>query len=292
MRTKEEARDFITNFLKAYGPSLTTIKYNEVRTYRGEAERLITYGKLYQMKAFIDQLHSIQANLVPVGECDGIVVVYGNTYGLREELNKLGFTLKKVGNRWIFYRESLSDKYIHFKNFIEEKISKNVDVIFIKDIIELEFEISKIQEMKDSLGMDDLEKHEHDGKVFEISSWLAKKIQEQADTTIAYRNLFITKVKRETARAYQVDATYFSGISVTCGVCGRILDNAISKATGIGPICASRLGLARPTLEKAQETIKELTNIMKAQGELKGIWIAKSQIKRIVTKEELEQGSK
>lgn len=93
-----------------------------------------------------------------------------------------------------------------------------------------------------------------------------------------FRNLKVEEVSGETARAYQVKVSFSSRAFVCCNVCGRPLDNAISRATGIGPVCADKLGIPRPTLETAEETLKHLDSIAASQGSIGPFWLPKSQM--------------
>jgi SWI/SNF-related matrix-associated actin-dependent regulator 1 of chromatin subfamily A len=124
--------------------------------------------------------------------------------------------------------------------------------------------------------------HKLQNKVIETKAWFAKTFRDNHNTSLAFRNFKVLKVTNETKKAYQVDIEFFSGISCTCGYCGRILDNPVSKATGIGPICAEKMGLPRPTLETAKEIVKKMEELSKKQGQFLNVWIPKSQIKRIV----------
>lgn len=118
------------------------------------------------------------------------------------------------------------------------------------------------------------------GQTFEIKTWLAKALQKQLELNFFLRNLEVVEVISETPKAYMVRVKFVSKIACNCHVCGRPLDNAISKATGIGPICAVKIGLTRPSLSNAQATIDELEALCVQIGTLPAVWVPKSQIKR------------
>lgn len=119
------------------------------------------------------------------------------------------------------------------------------------------------------------------GQVIEIKTWLANKFKEEAKMDFFLRNLEIVEVLDETARAYQVQVRFVSKIVKNCCACGKALDNEISKATGIGPTCAKKIGLSRPSLNDAQKTIIELEALCVKIGLIGPLWIPKSQIKLI-----------
>lgn len=81
-----------------------------------------------------------------------------------------------------------------------------------------------------------------------------------------------------------VDAEFFGGVARACAVCGRVLDNDISRASGIGPICAGKMGLPRPTRENANEILKQLEEKTKNMAPIERKWIPKSQMKIIEEK--------
>lgn len=118
------------------------------------------------------------------------------------------------------------------------------------------------------------------GELIEIKGWLAKQLEQQLALACFFRNLEITEVVSESPRAYSVKVKFVSKIASSCHCCGRDLDTEVSRATGIGPVCASRLGLPRPTLATAQETLAALETIRNTIGEVGPVWIPKSQIVR------------
>lgn len=126
--------------------------------------------------------------------------------------------------------------------------------------------------------------HKLDGAIIEVKKWYARTFHENHNTEMIFSNMEIIKVMRETEKAYLVDVKLFGGVAGSCGICGRRLDNLISQATGIGPICAEKIGFPRPT----EDRIPEIKELLKAktekQGIISGTWIPKSQIKEIKIK--------
>jgi hypothetical protein len=54
-------------------------------------------------------------------------------------------------------------------------------------------------------------------------------------------------LQRQLNRLRTGDTALFAGLT-KCGVCGRTLSDPVSKRYGIGPVCATRLGLVMPTI--------------------------------------------
>lgn len=117
------------------------------------------------------------------------------------------------------------------------------------------------------------------GEKITIKKWLARRTADKLKMPFFFRNLIIEEVTNETSRAIEVKVRFNSQIATCCHICGRGLDNEISKATGIGPVCASKyLKVKRPTLENANEIIAKIEEEAKNAGVVGPLWIPKSQI--------------
>jgi hypothetical protein len=116
------------------------------------------------------------------------------------------------------------------------------------------------------------------GQEIEIKGWIAKRLQADLKLDFFFRNLEIVEVTAESKKAYQVKVKFISKIMSSCHFCGRELDNDVSRATGVGPVCAEKHGLGRPTLETAQATIKALEEVCAKIGTVGPFWLPKSQI--------------
>lgn len=69
-----------------------------------------------------------------------------------------------------------------------------------------------------------------------------------------------------------------------CRNCGRDLTDWISKASGMGPVCAKHLGITRPTTKsEIEEFNKKLKEKIEEMGEFE-FWVPKSQIKNAMGK--------
>jgi hypothetical protein len=123
-----------------------------------------------------------------------------------------------------------------------------------------------------------------------ISKFIAKRIAEDNDLEFKPFLLTITKVLRETAKAYQVVGKMNTSDVSSCRCCGKDLTDWRSQATGVGPVCSKSLGI--PYVKKEEDVVvyKKLLKIkIDKIGDLT-FWLAKSQIKE--GKEELEDSLK
>jgi hypothetical protein len=126
-----------------------------------------------------------------------------------------------------------------------------------------------------------LESHDWDGRRAELNKWGARSVQEKANEMgkeigHLYRNIIIRKVESETKKAVLATIEFFGGIANNCHVCGQELTTEISRACGIGPVCASRMGMPRPTLTNAKETLRRIEEIVAGYGEIGPVWIPKA----------------
>lgn len=119
------------------------------------------------------------------------------------------------------------------------------------------------------------------GQVIEVKAWIARRLQADLNMSYFFRNLEVSQVLNETGRAYQVKVKFVSHVVTSCHICGRELDTEVSRACGIGPVCADKLGLPRPTLATAQQTLQALDALCNNIGEVGPVWIPKSQIKAV-----------
>ena len=215
----------------------------------------------------------------------GIAVVLGNSIKHKEVL-KREFNFIFNWDHKVWFKLVNDETYSPLEQIIESKCD-GCRVYWIASLdhvrqVQNEDKNIYLEERKASGKNEETIESEYTGKVLEVSKWYANAFKENNNAAYAFRNLKVLNVYRETMKAIQVDAEFFGGISCRCGVCGRQLDNAISQATGIGPVCAEKLGLGRPSLESAQEFVKKLQDMSKAQGVFNKVWIPKSQIREVV----------
>ena len=123
-----------------------------------------------------------------------------------------------------------------------------------------------------------------------ISKFIAKRVAEDNDLEFKPFLLTITKVLRETAKAYQVVGKMNTSDVSSCRCCGKDLTDWRSQATGVGPVCSKTLGIPYVKNEEDVEVYKKLLKLkIDKIGDLT-FWLAKSQIKE--GKEELENSIK
>lgn len=128
----------------------------------------------------------------------------------------------------------------------------------------------------------ELESHPWDGKKAELTKYAARSVQEKlneqidGEVTYLYRNVVITKVHKETAKAIHASVEFFAGIGRNCHVCGAKLDTEISRACGIGPVCARNMGLPRPNKNNASVVLAQIEKIAGGFGTVGPVWIPKS----------------
>ena len=184
-----------------------------------------------------------------------------------------------------FYK-SLSDQY-EARGFLTQK-QKDCVV----QALEKEEQKNKLKAQKEKFAQEqEAEYHAQiknysikQNDILEIRTWLAKSFQEALKMDFFFRNLEVVAVLDETPKAYCVKVKFSSQILASCHVCGLALSNPVSKATGLGPTCARRIGLSRPTVAHAEKTLAELEAFCTNVGVIGEIWIPKSQIKSITRK--------
>jgi hypothetical protein len=119
------------------------------------------------------------------------------------------------------------------------------------------------------------------GSLIEVKPWIAHRLQADLNMEYFFRNLEVVEILKESEKAFHVSVKFISKIVTNCHICGKDLDTDISRATGIGPVCAKKIGLPRPTLENATEILALIDALVAKIGTVGPIWIPKSQIKEI-----------
>jgi len=117
------------------------------------------------------------------------------------------------------------------------------------------------------------------GAKIEIKRWLANRMAEKLKLTIFFRNLEVMEVLDETVKAYKVSIRFVSTVANSCHCCGKDLDTEISRASGIGPVCAKKyFQIKRPSVETAGEILATLDKYCLEVGTIREVWIPKSQM--------------
>jgi hypothetical protein len=111
-----------------------------------------------------------------------------------------------------------------------------------------------------------------------VKKFIAKKIKQENNLDFAPFMLTISKVLKETNKAYQVVGKMTTSDVTSCRCCGRDLTDWRSQATGVGPICSKSLNIPYVKDKTDVEVYKKLLKIKIEQiGDLT-FWLAKSQI--------------
>jgi hypothetical protein len=210
----------------------------------------------------------------------GLAVILGNSIKYKSEIKSdFGFSFNWDHKVW--FKQVPEETYSMLEIILESKF-EGCHVYWIANLeyvnMAKEFEKEEFKPKMEYINSN------YTNKVLEVSKWYAGVFKENNNTNYAFRNIEVINVYRETEKAIQVDAKFFGGIASSCGACGRELNNDISRATGIGPICAAKMGFPRPTMENAKDIVKKLEEASKAEGTFKGVWIPKSQIKDMTEK--------
>lgn len=213
---------------------------------------------------------------------NSFTVIYGNTFSINPRLKLYGFTFDWNNKYWY---KLASEQY--YKICERDLSNEDIAVFHVSDLSQVPRMIKDFNDFKKEVGQQEevkpIQGHKLSNKVVEVSKWFSTKLKEQKNLKFAFRNLTILNIYKETPNAYLVDCEYFGGVGKSCGCCGRDLDNKISIATGIGPVCAERIGMPRvKTLEEAQIIIDEMSKMSKDVGVIKQVWIPKSQIRAIL----------
>jgi hypothetical protein len=119
------------------------------------------------------------------------------------------------------------------------------------------------------------------GSAVTIKQWYAKILMNDLKMSHLYRNIEILETYKETEKAVQVRIRFTPRYSTSCACCGLTLENQVSRATGIGPICADKMGIEQYSLENAKEVLKQIEAKLGAIGD-QVVWIPRRQIKGVV----------
>jgi len=117
------------------------------------------------------------------------------------------------------------------------------------------------------------------GERIEIKRKTANFLKRKLKMNVFFSNLEIVKVIDENNYGYRVDVRFVSGVCTHCHCCGKDLDVDVSKASGIGPVCAKKyFGVKRPTVEMAQKILELLDRYCLQVGVIQDVWIRKENI--------------
>lgn len=209
------------------------------------------------------------------------IVVVGNSYSVKDALKRYGFRFE--GTYKVWYKIASKES---FNSWDKELSSDSISVAHVENLSQIPAIIEAHKEFQKEIIVEKgpiYIDHSFTGAIAEVTKWYAKIFKENNNSKFAFRNLKILGVYAESSNAYLVDCEFFGGVACNCGVGGRQLSNAISIATGIGPICAEKLGMPRiSNLDDAKIIVEEMHKMSKECGIFKNVWIPKSQIKNII----------
>ena len=112
----------------------------------------------------------------------------------------------------------------------------------------------------------------------DISAWMAQVLKRDLQTALTFCRLDITELLRVTPKAVQVRGFFSTNIGARCYMCGAILDTEISRASGIGPVCAKHAGIPRAKQADAAATIAHMNELAKTMGQFT-VWIIRRHLR-------------
>lgn len=108
-----------------------------------------------------------------------------------------------------------------------------------------------------------------------IGTKMARKMRHKYKMSFFFRRLDIIKVHRATYNTIEVSYRFHGDLSKDCNMCGHGLKLEISRATGIGPVCAKYLGVPRKNLDDAKKTLEMLEKIVDQFGIKRDVFFVK-----------------
>lgn len=114
------------------------------------------------------------------------------------------------------------------------------------------------------------------GAVIEVKPWVANRIGNLTGHDPVFVNLEVVELCEENNWGLRLRLAYHAKVARVCHVCGMLLDTRAARASGIGPVCADRLGIARPQPENVVAVLAAIAAYAKRQGVLAPIWVNKA----------------
>ena len=139
----------------------------------------------------------------------------------------------------------------HIKLLAKRKNANKAKIEAVNDVVEYEIEVKKYMTEKASAGFDFMQKWNNDNP-------MPMRIMQGT-------------IEKETRGMVYMKLHGLAKPTITCRCCGKELTNPISRHYGIGPICLSKIGIARD-INDIENIKEELVNIS-WEG-----WIIKSAI--------------
>lgn len=121
------------------------------------------------------------------------------------------------------------------------------------------------------------------GTILELRKPAATRITGRVSYKPAHRNFEVVETLYESSGGLMAMVKMSAKFSAHCYCCGRALTLPISKASGIGPDCAAKLGIERLDSLSAEQIIEKIeANLPK---EVVKVFIDKKQIKNAIIAE-------
>lgn len=158
-------------------------------------------------------------------------------------------------------RQIVKEQYQLFLKYKQDKYGISIPVNNVSS--------SSSQEVKEEVKTEAVQKEEVKE---EVKDYSVKAIKEKADTFLTM-SAWLAKVKNSKARCFEgyiekesAKAVFFVGhasakANIHCTVCGKSLNNKVSRVLGIGPVCCNKLGIERPdeSLLDNEEYVSKMT---------------------------------
>lgn len=112
----------------------------------------------------------------------------------------------------------------------------------------------------------------------DITSWFARCLKKELNANITFCRIDVVEVLRATGKAVQIRGYFNTDVAVNCYCCHAVLDTEISKASGIGPVCAKKAGVPRTSINDAPAIIAHMNQLAQSMGEFT-VWVPRKCIK-------------
>ena len=111
-----------------------------------------------------------------------------------------------------------------------------------------------------------------------VTKWYARALQRDQKLQFAPFTLTISEIRQESAKAVKATVKMTAGEVSVCRCCGASLTDEKSQATGLGPVCAKKLGVKYIThLNDVARFKSDLQKRIEEIGSFE-VWIPRSQV--------------
>ena len=92
-----------------------------------------------------------------------------------------------------------------------------------------------------------------------LKRWIAGIKKDELQVPVMFRRLDVLEVHGETPKSVDVTVRFNSEVASNCNICGLELKTEVSRVTGIGPVCAVKIGVPRKLKGEADVILETLT---------------------------------